>query len=159
MKLLYRAWFYFRIGYGTYLAFFVGFASNIVIIYALAIKPTPILFSYFRNLWQFTLVALVVAVPISVLVGLFHMKRTGAFAADASVSLEANPYIYKVLPGKEQEVFLPLMIATARGIAKVLENQKSLTLDQKQEFEDILDKAEKLLGGQVFGVRKTSDVK
>ena len=159
MKLLYRAWFYFRIGYGTYLAFFVGFASNIVIIYALAIKPTPILFSYFRNLWQFTLVALVVAVPISVLVGLFHMKRTGAFAADASVSLEANPYIYKVLPGKEQEVMLPLMIATARGIAKVLEDQKSLTLDQKREFEDILDKAEKLLGGQVFGVRKTSDVK
>jgi len=159
MRLLYRAWFYFRIGYGTYLAFFVGFASNIVVIYALAIKPNTILSPYFRNLWEFTLVALIVAVPISVLVGLFHMKRTGAFAADASVSLEANPYIYKVVPGKEQEVILPLMIATARGIAKVLEGQKSLTPEQKREFEDILDKAEKLLGGQVFGSRKTSNVK
>lgn len=155
--MLYRAWFYFRIGYSTYIAFFVGFASNIVVIYALAIKPNDLLSPYFGRLWVFALVALVVAVPLSVFVGLFHMKRTGAFAADASVSLEANPYIYKVLPGKEQEVILPLMIITAQGIAKVLQRQDTLTDSERKEFEDVLLKANRLLQGQSFAIRKQND--
>lgn len=151
MRLLYRAWFYFRIGYSTYIAFFIGFASNIVVIYALAIKPNLVLLRYFDRLWVFALITLVVAVPISVLVGLFHMKRTGAFAADASVSLEANPYVYKVVPGKEQEVILPLMIATVRGIVKILQRENTLTDSERREFEDVLLKADRLLQGQVFG--------
>ena len=157
MRLLYRAWFYFRIGYSTYIAFFIGFASNIVVIYALAVKQNTLLLPYFDRLWVFALVTLVVAVPISVLVGLFHMKRTGAFAADASVSLEANPYIYKVVPGKEQEVILPLMIATVQGIVKVLQRQNNLTESERKEFEDVLLKADRLLRGQVFGRPKQTE--
>ena len=153
--MLYRAWFYFRIGYSTYIAFFIGFASNIVVIYALAIKPIHL--PYFDRLWIFATVALLVAVPLSVIVGLFHMKRTGAFAADASVSLEANPYIYKVVPGKEQEVILPLMIIMAKGIAKVLQRQETLTDSERKEFEDVLVKANQLLQGQSFGIRKQTD--
>jgi hypothetical protein len=85
------------------------------------------------------------------------MKRTGAFAADASVSLEANPYVYKVVPGKEQEVILPLMIATVRGIEKVLQRENALTDSERREFEDVLLKADRLLKGQVFGRPKQNE--
>src|SRR6266566_1722971 len=36
-KLLFRAWFYFRQGYNVYLAFLIGFASNIVVLYKLGV--------------------------------------------------------------------------------------------------------------------------
>jgi hypothetical protein len=80
------------------------------------------------------------------------MKRTGAFAADASVSIESNPYIYKVVPGKEQEVFLPLWVATVRGLVRVLERQQTMNADEKKELEGILDKANALLKGRYVGL-------
>ncbi len=152
-RLLYRSWFYFRIGYSTYVAFPVGFASNMVVIFELAVRNNKILGPFFPNLSFFAIVALLVAIPISVLVGLYHMKRTGAFAADASVSLESNPYIYKVVPGKEQEVILPLMMLTARGLAKILDEQKTITTEEKREFERVLAKANSLLKGQAVGLQ------
>lgn len=79
------------------------------------------------------------------------MKRTGAFAADASVQTESNPYIYKIIPGKEQEVFLPLWIATVRSLTKVLDQQHTMTSDEKKEIEGILNKADSLLNGQYVG--------
>lgn len=92
------------------------------------------------------------AVPIGIFAGLYHMKRTGAFAADASVATESNPYVYKVVPGKEREVFLPLWILTLRGLAKMLDQQKTTTPDERKQLEDILNKANALLEGQYVGL-------
>ena len=80
------------------------------------------------------------------------MKRTGAFAADASVQTESNPYVYRAVPGKEKEVFVPLMILTARGLAKVMEQLKTMTPEEKGEFEAVLAKADVLLKGQAVGL-------
>ncbi len=152
-RLLYRSWFYFRIGYGTYIALPVGLASNVVVLYELAIIKNKYLSPIFTSLTIFTAVALVVFIPVGILVGLYHMKRTGAFAADASVSIESNPYIYKVVPGKEREVILPLMMLTARGLAKILDEQKTITTEEKREFERVLAKANSLLEGQAVGLQ------
>lgn len=80
------------------------------------------------------------------------MKRTGAFAADAAVQTESNPYVYRAVPGKEREVFVPLMILTARGLAKVMEQLKTMTPEERREFEDVLAKADGLLKGQAVGL-------
>ncbi|OLC62740.1 hypothetical protein AUH73_03965 [archaeon 13_1_40CM_4_53_4] len=150
-KLLFRSWFYFRTGYNTYIAFFIGFASNVIVIYKLGISENKFLGPYFQSLTLFAILALAVLIPVSISAGLYHMKRTGAYAADASVSTESNPYIYKVLPGKEQEVFLPLWMMTVRGLARLLEQEKTMTADEKQELEDTLNKAKSLLQGQFVG--------
>src|SRR3989449_4536528 len=71
-----------------------------------------ILKTVFPSLIWFAIIATALTIPFGVYVGYFHMKRTGAFAAEASVAIESNPYVYRVVPGKEQEVFLPLMILT-----------------------------------------------
>ena len=151
-KLLFRAWFYFRTGYGLYLAFLIGFASNIVVLYKLGVTDNKYLAPIFPSLTVFGLVALIVASPVAIFSGLYHMKRTGAFAADAAVQTESNPYVYRAVPGKEREVFVPLMILTAKGLVKVMEQLKTLTPDEKREFENVLAKAEVLLKGQPIGV-------
>jgi hypothetical protein len=153
-KVLFRSWFYFRTGYNTYIAFFIGFASNIIVIYRLGISENTTIAPYFHGLLLFAVLALVVLIPLCISVGLYHMKRTGAFAADASVSTESNPYIYKLIPGKEREVFLPLWVQTVRGLAKVLEQQQALTAEEKVELQETLSKANALLGGSYVGLPK-----
>jgi hypothetical protein len=150
-RIIFRSWFYLRVGYGTYIAFLIGFLSNIIVIYKLAIADTSLV-SIFPHLTEFTAVAIVIASPISVIIGLFHMRRTAAYAADASVSIEANPYAYKVVPGKEREVTVPLSILTARVLLKL--SGDKLTAEEKQELEGVLAKADKLLLGQSIGLRK-----
>ncbi len=144
-KAIFRAWFYFRQGYNLYLAFLIGFASNIVVLFRLGVEPNKTLLSIFPTLGIFTAVGLLVAIPVGIIAGLYHMKRTGAYAADASVATEANPYIYKVVPGKEREVFLPLWILTVRGLAKMLDQQKTTTPEERRELESLLSKANALM--------------
>jgi hypothetical protein len=150
-RIIFRSWFYLRIGYGTYIAFLIGFFSNIIVIYKLAITDTSLV-SIFPHLTEFTAIAIVVASPVSVIIGLFHMRRTAAFAADASVSTEANPYVYKIIPGKEREVTVPLSILTARVLLKLAGDK--LTADEKRELEAVLAKADKLLMGHSVGLKK-----
>ena len=169
---LFRAWYYFRTGYGIYLAFLIGFLSNMIVIFKLAFEPVEltcsppsylgplascpnllgrILKSVFPSLAWFAIIATALTIPFGVYVGYFHMKRTGAFAAEASVAMESNPYVYKVVPGKEQEVFLPLMILTARGLQKVMERENMLTKEEKDALDTVLLTAEKLLAGHPVG--------
>jgi hypothetical protein len=90
---------------------------------------------------------------------MYHMKKTGAFAADASISTESNPYIYKLIPGKEQEVFLPLWVATVRGLSKVLDAGKTMSVQEREDMHAILDKAEALLEGQSVGTPRRMGVR
>jgi len=149
--MIFRSWFYLRVGYGTYIAFLIGFVSNIIVIYKLAIADTSLV-SVFPHLTEFAILAVVIASPLSVIIGLYHMRRTAAFAADATVSMEANPYVYKIIPGKEREVTIPLSIMTARVLLKLAGDK--LTPEEKQELEEVLAKADKLLLGHSVGLKK-----
>ena len=158
-KAVFRAWFYFRQGYNVYLAFLIGFASNIVVLYRLGIADNKYLSIIFPSLTIFIIVGLVVSVPVGILTGLYHMKRTAAFAADAAVQTESNPYMYKAIPGKEREVFIPIWILTLRALSKVLDQQQTITTEDRQEMEDILNKANALLEGQYVGLPKRMGVR
>src|SRR5215467_9434990 len=135
-RLLFRAWFYFRTGYGTYISLPVGIASNLVVLYALAIVGNKYLHPIFPSLTFFAVISIIVFFPVGAILGLYHMKRTPAFAADASVQTESNPYVYKIIPGKEQEVLYPLLALIGRGLVKVLDNQKAMSSDERREFEE-----------------------
>ncbi len=150
-KLLFRSWSYFRTGYNTYLAFFIGFTSNILVIYKLGIVQNSITEPLFHSLTLFAIITLAILIPLCISIGMYHMKKTGAFAADASISTESNPYIYKLIPGKEQEVFLPLWVATVRSLSKVLDRQNSLSSPEREELQAILGKADALLEGRAVG--------
>jgi len=101
-------WYYFRIGYSTYLTFLLGYVSTLVMVYYLAIKNLPILVDIFPRFVPFAIVALLVGAPLSVLIGWVHLKRSPAYSSEADIGVEANPYTYKLSPGVWREVFAPL---------------------------------------------------
>jgi len=118
------------------------------------LKDVPQVHDYFPHLYIFGIIALLIIGPISIYAGLYHIKRTGAYSAEASVLTESNPYVYRAIPGKEREVFLPLMMLTAKGLAKIMEQQHSMTLEEQREFRTVLDKAKSLLEGASIGLPK-----
>ncbi|HEV2120110.1 MAG TPA: hypothetical protein VGS11_08420 [Candidatus Bathyarchaeia archaeon] len=152
--MIFRSWYYFRIGYGTYVAFPLGFVSTMIVIYELALKDVPQIHDYFPHLYIFGIIALLIIGPVSIYAGLYHIKRTGAYSAEASVLTESNPYVYKAIPGKEREVFLPLMMLTAKGLAKMMEQQRSITSEEQMEFQAVLEKASALIEGSSIGLPK-----
>jgi hypothetical protein len=110
-RLLFRSWFYFRVGYSTYLTFLLGFATTIVTVYYLAINNIPALKSVFTSFWLFTILSVAVGVPLSVLGGWLHYKRSQAYSSEVDIAVEANPYYFKIIPGKEKELQVPLTVA------------------------------------------------
>jgi len=137
----------------------LGFISTVIVVYSLGIKPViesggslGDFFQFvFPHLSNFIIIGAVVLTPICIYSGLLHYKRSGAYASDAAVSTEQNPYIYKVTPGKEEEVFIPLWLFTAKALARVLDQQKTMSLEERKEFNEMLQKAEKLMTGQPIG--------
>ena len=111
-RLLFRAWFYFRIGYGTYLTFLLGFVSTIVTVYYLAINNIPLLKLVFPSFYLFSILAIAVGVPLAVFSGYFHFKRSQAYSSEVDIGVEANPYLFKITPGKEKDMTVPYIIAS-----------------------------------------------
>jgi len=48
-----RAWYYFRLGYSTYLTFLLGYVSTLITVYYLAIKNMPPLFDVYPHFASF----------------------------------------------------------------------------------------------------------
>ena len=131
-----RYWFYFRMGYGTYLSLIIGYFGNLIVIYKLAAQNIiPI------HLSLFLVVSALLGGPIGAFIGWLHVKRTRAYSTD----VVSNPYNQKILPGKEAEVFLPLWLLTAKILMKMLDDEKPLTFQDKARFEGAIRKAEELL--------------
>jgi len=129
----------------------MGYAGNIVVLFKLGVVGNHYLEGIFPSLGIFTIFGILVSIPVAILLGLAHMKRTGAYSADASLSMESNPYMYKLIPGKEREVFFPLMVLTLRSLAKVMREQNTLSPQEKEEFDRILAKADVLIQGEMVG--------
>jgi hypothetical protein len=104
---MFRAWYYFRIGYGTYLTFLLGFVSTIVTVYYLAINNIPILKSVFSSFLWFFVLAVAIGVPLAVFSGFLHFKRTRAYASEQDISVEANPWYWRVTPGRDALMAVP----------------------------------------------------
>jgi hypothetical protein len=140
-QFLFRCWFYFRIGYSTYLTFLLGFVSTIVTVYYLAINNIPVLKTVFPSFLLFSTIAVAVGVPLSVLAGYTHFKRSRAYSAEVDIGVEANPYLYKVTPGKEREIAVPLTIASidvslamARKLGVLTPETESAYLEAREKY-------------------------
>jgi hypothetical protein len=140
-QFLFRCWYYFRIGYGTYLTFLLGFATTIVTVYYLAINNIPALKSVFPSFLLFAITAIAIGAPLSVLAGYTHFKRSRAYSAEVDIGVEANPYYYKVTPGKEREISLPLSIASidvtlamARKLGVLTPEAESAYLEAREKY-------------------------
>jgi len=154
-RFVFRMWYYFRVGYSTYLSFLLGFATTFVTVYYLAITNIPALQSVFPHFGFFALVALIVGVPTACLIGWFHMKGSALWKSEVDITAEANPYLYKMYPGYWQEAFTPLYLELLSGMKKILEKEGMLSEEERERIRDLEDKLETLIKGGYVGVPKT----
>ena len=151
MRTPYRLWYYFRIGYGTYLTFLLGYASTLVTVYYLAVKNIPSLLDLFPKFNLFAILATLIGAPASMAIGWLHLKRSLAYSSETEISVESNPYNYKLAPGITTEVNMPADLFQLQILRKLAESHNLLTEDQKKQFDELEGKYLVLLKGGYVG--------
>ena len=89
----FRGWFYFRTGWSTYFVFILAAINTLTVTYFLAIDNYPTLKAIFPSFEQYALLMISVGIPLLILVGYAHFKKTLAYKSEMDVMIESNPYI------------------------------------------------------------------
>ena len=146
-----RSWYYFRMGYSTYLTFLLGYVSTFVTVYYLAIKDMPILLNIFPHFLTFAVFGTVIGAPLSVFIGWLHLKRTPAYTAEADIGAEANPYNYKLPPGFWREVLAPTFLELLRQNRTILATNKLLSREDEEKISELERRLAILISGGYVG--------
>ena len=126
----FRGWFYFRMGWATYFAFIVAAINALTVTFFLAIENYPSLSVIFPTFVHYIVIVVGIGVPILVLVGYVHFKKSKSFRAEADVLIETNPHIRRIL--QNTEILLPAYLKLTEIIVKLSENKK-LTDEELKE--------------------------
>ena len=130
-RLAFRSWYYFRMGWSTYFAFIFAAINTLTVTYFLAIERYPELSVIFPSFPQYVLVITIIGIPLLILVGYVHYKRTLAFRSEVDVVLESNPYQLRNVVNNTINVKLTLKMYEM--ILKLSQNQK-LTENEIEEL-------------------------
>jgi len=142
----FRAWFYFRMGWSTYFAFIFAAVSTLVVTYYLAIERIPELKYIFSSFLIYAMVMIVIGIPLLVLSGYAHFKKSQAYSSEADIGVESNPYYFKLPPGHQRDVLVPLQLLLSQMILKIATNEK-LTVEEIDKLKDIQKKLDILIKG------------
>jgi len=143
-KLMFRAWYYFRNGWSLYFAFIFAAINTLTVTYYLAIDKVPFLLNLFPSFVNYVLIISGIGIPILVLIGYVHFKRSPAYKSEATIGFEVNPYVRRNLINSEMNLELNLKIL---NLILKLSNQEKLSdteLNQieisRQELVDFVNK-------------------
>ena len=100
-NLAFRAWFYFRQGWSTYFAFIFAAINTLTVTYFLAIEKYPVLNAVFPTFIHYVIIVVVIGIPILVIIGYIHFKRSSALRSEADIQMEVNPYWRRLLINSE----------------------------------------------------------
>ena len=89
----FRGWFYFRTGWSTYFVFILAAINTLTVTYFLAIDNYPVLKDVFPTFEQYALIMVSIGIPLLIMVGYAHYKKTLAYKSEADVLVESNPYL------------------------------------------------------------------
>jgi hypothetical protein len=145
-SLPFRAWFYLRTGYAVYLSFILAAVNVIVTVYFLAIEDNQTLRIIFPDFSYWAIVVTVVGIPASVFIGWLHLKRSPAYRSELDVSVEANPYYYKLPPGYWRDALVPVMLETMKLNIKLLKKE-TLTDGEVDSLQGLQEKLQHLIDG------------
>ena len=106
----FRFWFYFRSGWSSYFAFILAALNTLTVTYYLAIEKYPVLQSVFPNFLQYVIIVVSIGIPLLILVGYAHWKKTPAYRSEADIWMESNPYQARMLVNSEMLMQLNLKL-------------------------------------------------
>ena len=140
-NLLFRSWFYFRTGWSTYFAFILAAINTLTVTYFLAIDNYPSLKSVFPSFEQYVAMVVVIGVPLLIIIGYTHYKKTQGFKSEADVLIETNPYQRRSVVNSEINLRLNLqLMSTLLKVAK----KEDLSEEEIEEMTQLHDEILKL---------------
>ena len=152
----FRSWYYFRTGYTQYFSFILAVANMFTITYYLAIEKNHTLEFVFPSFSSYIIISSIIGIPLLVLAGFLHMRRSRAFTSEAEITNESNPYNYKLTPGIQKEVFAPfllqLLILTRRSFSS-----EKLNIDETDQLKKLCEKLDYLVKGGMLEIPKKFD--
>ena len=127
----FRAWFYFRQGWSTYFAFIFAAINTLTVTYYLAIENYPSLKTIIPSFEQYILIVVLIGIPLLVLVGYAHYKKTPSYRAEADVWVESNPYQARVLVNTQFSLALNMKLT---NILLKLSSKQEITQEEIDEI-------------------------
>ena len=106
----FRSWFYFRMGWSTYFVFILAAINTLTVTYFLAIDNYPSLKEVFPSFEQYVVITTCIGIPLLIMVGYAHYKKTLAYKSEADVLIESNPYGRRDLVNSEISLQLDLKL-------------------------------------------------
>ena len=139
----FRGWFYFRQGWSVYFAFIFAAVNTLTVTYFLAIDNYPFLKDIFPSFIHYIVVIVLIGIPLLVLVGYAHYKRTASFKAEADIHIEANPHLRRILTNTE--IMLSMSLQLSELSMKLMNNEK-LTSDEMNNLKQLQIEFQKQIG-------------
>ena len=140
----FRAWYYFRNGWSLYFAFIFAAINTLTVTYYLAIDKIPFLLDLFPSFAHYVAAAVLIGMPILIVIGYAHFKRSPAYRSEATIGFEVNPYVRRNLINSEINLELNLIIlnllSKLSNDEKLTENELNIIQESRDKLDDILDK-------------------
>jgi len=143
----FRAWFYFRNGWSIYFAFIFAAINTLTVTYYLAIERVPFLVSIFPTFIHYVVITASIGIPLLILIGYAHWKRSGARKAEIDISYEVDPYKMRDLVNGE--ILLKMNFNLFKMMTKLLNDEK-LSKDELQEIQNSQDKISEFIKNRTF---------
>jgi len=150
----FRSWYYFRMGWSTYFAFIFAAINTLTVTYYLAIEKIPFLVSVFPSFIQYVLIVSVLGIPILVLIGYAHYKRTKAFQSEVEILIESNPFAARNIANTE--MILELNLKSLDAILALYQNKK-ISDSELKEIKELHEKISNFKNSRTFSNNKDRD--
>ncbi len=128
----FRAWYYFRNGWSLYFAFIFASTNTLVVTYYLAIEQIPILKEVFPSFIHYVLVLVTIGIPLLVLIGYLHFKKTSAYSNEVAINFESNPFQRRMLINSE--INLKINIKLLELISKLANKNSQLDDEETKKL-------------------------
>ncbi len=155
-KLFSRAWFYFQTGYAQYFTFTLALLNMLTTTYYLAIAQNELGNTIFSSFSTYVILSSIVGVPLLILIGFMHMRRSVIYKSQQDILQESWPYNYFLLPGIQKEITAPLLRELLELGRRSLYNE-GITEKESKRLSDLVQKLELLLSGGSLDMPKKFD--
>ena len=143
----FRGWFYFRTGWSTYFVFILAAINTLTVTYFLAIDNYPVLKDIFPTFEQYALIMVSIGIPLLIVVGYFHYKKTLAYKSEMDITVESNPYLSRNTVNADLSLKLNLKLIS---LLLKMSNGEKIDKNEIDEIEKLRSDILKLVGERNF---------
>ena len=134
-------------GWSTYFVFILAAINTLTVTYFLAIDNYPTLKSIFPSFEQYAVLMVGVGIPILILVGYAHFKKTVAYKSEMDIMIESNPYIARNTVNADLSLKLNLKLIS---LLLRMSNGEKIEKNEIDEIEKLRRDITQLVGERSF---------